>query len=166
MMVSKVCSRFCSSRITIVFSILALLVLVGCGAGPEGEAAYGDDAAVGDGEETARQARAEDRIHDAADALDEVAGIDAARAAASELELRAAGRLVGRVFVDARRRALSVLLEPEVRAGAALLRFRAGTEHRLDFRDVPGASYRLAEVEELPDGPFELLLDLDERDPT
>ena len=78
------------------------------------------------------------------------------------IDLLLGERVAGRVVVDAERASVSVLVYPDVLDGAAgrIVFEQAGTTRQLALQPVAGASYLLAELEGLGDGPFSIRLQL------
>jgi len=96
-------------------------------------------------------------------------GVGAARpsgpGATSTLDLHVAGTRVGRIVSDAQRGSVAVLLDDAALAGrtATAIVTPAGasaTPLRIRLESVPETSYRLAEFEAVPDGGFELTLEI------
>jgi len=86
-------------------------------------------------------------------------------AATSTLDLLVAGTRVGRIVSDAQRGSVAVLLDDAALAGrtATAIVTPAGasaTPLRIRLELVPETTYRLAEFEAVPDGGFELTLEI------
>jgi hypothetical protein len=82
---------------------------------------------------------------------------------AATLNLLSGGTLVGKLVIHAGRRAVSVLVNPDLVGSTqvtAVLMGEGGLEKRVPLLRVEGASYLLAEFEELPDGTFSIGIEL------
>jgi len=94
--------------------------------------------------------------------------IEASKAApdaggAATLNLLSGGSLVGKLVVHAGRRAVSVLVNPDLIGSGgvvAVLTGEGGLEKRIPLLRVEGASYLLAEFENLPDGSFSIGIEI------
>jgi hypothetical protein len=97
--------------------------------------------------------------------LSRVVGMDPEAAASVKLDLILGGKVIGQVSLHARRRAVSVLVHPDrlkAENSNAVIEFAGENpppSMRRKLAPVEGASYLLAEFEDLPDGRFALGLE-------
>lgn len=123
----------------------------------------GDPATAGEAADLTQQASAlcgEGKDDEAVRRLERAAGLDPRAGASAGLSVLAGGRKVGEVVVDARRRSVSVLLDLDHAGVQAVLSHGSGRipDMSSELQPVEGASYALAEFENVPAGPFSLRL--------
>jgi hypothetical protein len=102
----------------------------------------------------------EGNIDEAWNALEEASRLDRRACSSASLALLARDRKIGEITVDAERRSISVLIFEHTETRDMAVLSLAQTEMRAELAAVEGASYRLAEFENVPDGPFSLRVEM------
>ena len=78
--------------------------------------------------------------------------------ASAGIDFQVGNRVAGRIVVDAARGSISVLVYPEVVGSESAVAVLSGK--KAELRAVEGATYLLAEFEDVPEGPFTVHLDV------
>jgi hypothetical protein len=123
----------------------------------------GDPAAAADVGRLTAEASAlcgEGNVDGAWGALEKASRLDRRAGSSASLALLARERKIGEVMVDAERRSISVLVFERTATQDAAVLTLPEAEMRVELVAVEGASYRLAEFENVPDGPFSLRLEM------
>lgn len=82
--------------------------------------------------------------------------------ASAGIDLKLGDRVAGRIVVDANRGSVSVLVYEDVleNAGGSVIFEQGGSRRKLSLTPATGATYLLAEIEDLADGPFQIQIEV------